>query len=398
MTMYNRFEHIDLMCPEDLVALRTRIDDALSLKDCDRHFSSCCEQKQDAYPRACRLFTVSEGVRWLNKHQLEQLTASFRSWLEASRDNRTRRSRERVYLAFLLLRYSGARLGEVLALDERRNFDYLRKVVMIDDCTADGGVREVPLPEDVVECLREYCIQYEVDTSVQSKTAERLFDLDQGFLRRKFYEQSSRCGLPKDLLNPRVLRNSRAIELLQGGMPMRAVQAILGHTKADFTASYVTLAQNDLRHIINQHCHQEFGMETSARNTFHGEVTSVVTNPVMSEVTLKTSAGYEVVAIVTNESRKKLGLSEGRKASAMVKATWVLLEKTTLPMQTSARNAFPGVVTNIICDDVVVEVSGKLGDGTPICALITVASFEKLGIGTGDSFLFMFKAMSVIIS
>ncbi|WP_027185995.1 TOBE domain-containing protein [Desulfovibrio inopinatus] len=398
MTMYKKFEKVELMCPEELLALRSRIDNELTARDCDSPHSSCNEYRQDTLPRACRLFTVSEGVRWLNKHQLELLASSFTAWVQVSRDARTKRSRERVYLVFLLLRYSGARLGEVLSLDERKNFDYLRKVVMIDDSTAEGKKREVPLPEEVIECLREYCIQYEVDTTETSKSTERLFDLDQGFLRRKFYEQSSRSGLPKDLLNPRVLRNSRAIELLQGGMPMRAVQAILGHTKADFTASYVTLAQNDLRHIIHQHCHQEFGMETSARNTFHGEVTKVVSNPVMSEVTLRTSAGYEIVAIITNESREKLGLAEGKKASAMVKATWVILEKALIPPQTSARNAFPGVVTNIISDDVVVEVSGKLGDGTPICALITAGSFDKLGIGKGDSFIFMFKAMSVIIS
>jgi len=43
-------------------------------------------------------------------------------------------------------------------------------------------------------------------------------------------------------------------------------------------------------------------------------------------------------------------------------------------------------------------VDGSLDDGTPVCALVTAGSFEKLGIGEGDRFIFMFKAMSVIIS
>lgn len=46
----------------------------------------------------------------------------------------------------------------------------------------------------------------------------------------------------------------------------------------------------------------------------------------------------------------------------------------------------------------VAEVSGILEDGTPVCALVTAESFTKLGIGEGNCFIFMFKAMSVILS
>ncbi len=391
----NITDRIENLEKEELFALRGRIDEMLTAME-PAESTAAAPLPQGAQPqsKACRLFNVTEGVRRLNKRQLKLLTEAFAAWLEASRDARTRRSRERVFLVFMMLRYTGARLGEVLALDERRDFDFIRGVVLIPD---GSEKREVPLPKEVIARIRSYCVRYNVG-SVGENSNERIFDLDQGFIRRKFYEQEERSGLPKELLNPRVLRNSRAIELLQGGMPMRAVQVLLGHSKTDYTASYVTLTDEDLHQIIHQHFRKEFGMETSVRNTFRGEIISINANEVMCEVTLKTESGKEVVGIITNESRQKLALAEGKEASAMIKATWVILESHKAEAQTSARNAFPGVITNVVSDGIVTEVSGTLDDGTPVCGLITAASFESLGIGKGDSFVFMFKAMSVILS
>lgn len=383
------------MSDDQLLELEKCVSDLLST----RHSNGYTANPPVGLMPACRLLTVSEGVRRLDKAQLETLAQAFGAWVEEARDSRTRRSRERVFIIFLVLRYTGARLGEVLTLDEHADIDFGQGLVILRRNGEEGNdreVRHVPLPEDVVERIRIWC-----ETNVYPTHAtegERLFRLDQGFLRRKFYEQEKRCALPRELLNPRVLRNSRAIELLQGGMPMRAVQALLGHTTADLVSSYVTLADEDLKNITQQYCRVEFSMETSARNTFHGTVIRVVSNPVLSEVVLKTDSGYEVAAVITNQSREKLGLAEGKPATALVKATWVILDKGAPPLATSPRNAFPGVVTSVISDDVVTEVQGKLADGTPVCALVTAGSFKKLKIGEGDSFVFMFKAMSVIVS
>ncbi len=381
-------EQLESLTREELLNLRGRIEDALAADG----------GTAEPYLRerhACRLFSVAEGVPWLDSRQLEKLTKSFEAWMETARDARARRSRERIFIVYLLLRYTGAKPGEILALDEREHFDFLCSTVTIP---SEEKIREVPLPVETIGRIREYCAKYGIEKTHGDVGRERLFDVDQGFLRRKFHEQEESSGLPKDLLNPRVLRNSRAIELLQGGMPMRAVQALLGHGKTDITASYVTLADDDLRQIIHHHCIKEFGMETSARNTFHGEVVRVSANSVMCEITLKTASGYEVAAVITNPSRERLGLTEGSKATALVKASWVILEKSDAPALTSARNAFPGVITGVKSDGVVAEVTGTLDDGTPVCALVTAGSFDTLGIGKGDTFVFMFKAMSVIVS
>lgn len=63
----------------------------------------------------------------------------------------------------------------------------------------------------------------------------------------------------------------------------------------------------------------------SARNQFAGTVSSVVKGAVNAEVAITLPGGTVVIAIVTNESVLDLGLTPGAAATALIKASHVLL-------------------------------------------------------------------------
>ena len=65
-------------------------------------------------------------------------------------------------------------------------------------------------------------------------------------------------------------------------------------------------------------------MRTSARNQLVGTVTSVSIGAVMAEIEVNVE-GVPVVAVITKESAEKLGLAEGSKVSAIIKATDVMI-------------------------------------------------------------------------
>lgn len=67
------------------------------------------------------------------------------------------------------------------------------------------------------------------------------------------------------------------------------------------------------------------GLKTSARNHLRGTLSRLVKGAVNSEVTLQTSGGLTVNAIITNESVDSLGLDIGKSVSAIVKASHVIL-------------------------------------------------------------------------
>lgn len=66
-------------------------------------------------------------------------------------------------------------------------------------------------------------------------------------------------------------------------------------------------------------------MKVSARNALRGTVRSVEHGAVNSEVVLALPGGQEVVAVVTKRSAEALGLEPGREATALVKASNVML-------------------------------------------------------------------------
>jgi molybdopterin-binding protein len=66
-------------------------------------------------------------------------------------------------------------------------------------------------------------------------------------------------------------------------------------------------------------------MKLSARNVLKGRVTQVKPGVVNSEITLEMPGGDKIVAIITKESAETLGLTEGKEAYAVIKASNVMV-------------------------------------------------------------------------
>lgn len=72
------------------------------------------------------------------------------------------------------------------------------------------------------------------------------------------------------------------------------------------------------------------GVPTSARNTFAGLVTRVVQDTVMAQVELQCGP-FRVVSLMSTEAAQELGLEPGMPATAVVKATTVIINRPTSP-------------------------------------------------------------------
>ena len=68
------------------------------------------------------------------------------------------------------------------------------------------------------------------------------------------------------------------------------------------------------------------GMELSARNRLDGTVQSIETDGIMAEVTVETTGGQTVTAVITTSSVDRLGIAEGDEVNAVIKATAVMIE------------------------------------------------------------------------
>jgi molybdate transport system regulatory protein len=344
-------------------------------------------------PCPARFFSVPGDVKHLDTGQLEELTAAFRAWAARAGRPDVRLSRGRILLIYLLLRHCGAKLGEVLGLDDRADFDLDAGVVRLGgDKDGDALPREVKLPQAVAEELART-----LDDPAFVAMRGAVFRMDGGYVRRKFYERGQECGLPKELSNPRILRHSRAVELLRGGVPLTIVQTILGHGTVNLTAHYLSFTQEDIKTLVSYYIHKEARMKTSARNTFTGQVSRVRVGAILAEVTLVTPAGHQLVSVITNESLEKLDIREGVLATASIKAPLVILVKDDEAPTSSMRNRFFGKIARINEGTIAAEVVVTADADTEICALITDESVKRLDLKVGDPIWAMFKAFSVVL-
>ena len=143
---------------------------------------------------------------------------------------------------------------------------------------------------------------------------------------------------------------------------------------------------------------RRISMKTSARNQFAGTVAQLTCGAVNDEIVLDLASGQRIVATITHDSTVDLGLQPGMQASAMIKASSIMLVVDDGDAKFSARNRMPGVVARIQTGAVNTEVVIALDGGGALAAIITNDSCTALGLAAGVRASGLFNAASVILA
>ncbi|MEG0858657.1 MAG: TOBE domain-containing protein [Pseudomonas sp.] len=138
-------------------------------------------------------------------------------------------------------------------------------------------------------------------------------------------------------------------------------------------------------------------MKVSARNTFKGQVSNVGQGAVNAEVSLTLPGGEQLVAVVTMESVKNLGIAPGKEAIALVKAPWVMLMTESSDIRLSARNCLEGTVLSVNDGAVNAEVVIELAGGTKVYSIVTRDAVAELGLTPGVKATAVIKASHIIL-
>jgi molybdate transport system regulatory protein len=348
-----------------------------------------------ASPDHARILAGPGGGRSLDPIQLNRLEQALRAWAESARRPDLALSRRRVLLIFLLIRYTGARLNEVLDLDLGADFDPGSGRVRFrkEAGTVGHAGREVQMPDGVAAEIREIR-----EALTPREAAGRMLRLDPAHVRRKLYACAETAGLPRAMGAPEVIRRSRAVELLQGNVPLPVVQKILGHSTPSLAAAYVNFSEEEMRRVEAFFVERENRRRTSARNAFFGKVESVVRGDVQSRVEIATPGGCRIRAVITNGSLERLGLKQGGLVAAEVKAPWVTVYRGTDDPGSSEDNVLAATVERTVRGKVTAEIVSRLADGTEICSIVTDESRKALDLRPGEPVRVAFNAFAVILN
>ena len=323
--------------------------------------------------------------------QLEQLEQSFRAWAISPSSGKRQLSRLRILIIFLIIRYTGARLNEVLTLSQV-DIDLKGHRVHFRKEGQDGG-RYVQIPEQLANEMKSVMDQL----SSQNSPVE-IFKIDAAHVRRKFYECADATGIPRELGTPEAIRRSRAVELMQSNVPLPVVQRIMGHSTPNLAASYVKFSEEDIRRIERFHMEKESRRRTSARNRFFGKVERVHIGDVQASIELASVEGHRILSVITMHSLKQLGLKPGSLIGAEVKAPWVVLYKGLEAPKCTAENKFLGSVLRISKGKINSEIVVRISENTDLCSILTEKSRKMIDIREGDTVWAVFNAFSVVIN
>lgn len=185
-------------------------------------------------------------IAYLTQEQLNALTKEFMDYYDKS-EKAYRKKRGRYWLAFLFLRHTGARLNEVLSLDDNTDIDFRNsEIKLITLKQKRRTFRIVPLPANIISEVATFIAQY-------PQLKGRVFKgLEASNFRKKFYELSQKANIPKELAHPHILRHTRAIDLLRAGVPVTVVQDLLGHSSLTTTAIYLRMSAQEAKWILKE--------------------------------------------------------------------------------------------------------------------------------------------------
>lgn len=185
--------------------------------------------------------------RWLDRReQSALLRESERALNAASTDAaRTQALRDRAIL--LLLLNSGLRISELCALRLRDVELTERKGKVIVRAGKGAKQREIPLNQPARQALRAWL-------EVRPATGEALFlgkrgeALTPAGIHRRLADLARRAGVED--LSPHTLRHTFAKNLVDAGVGLERVAALLGHANLNTTRIYVAPGERDLERAV----------------------------------------------------------------------------------------------------------------------------------------------------
>lgn len=344
-------------------------------------------------PGHLHLSPLADAEGCLDSRQLAELEEAFRRWASSGKRSDHFQSRQRILLIFLIIRYTGARLNEVLGLDfdsdflrQQQRFRFNKRVAGKECC------REVQVPAKIAADIEEILADWR---AAQPRLAP--FRIDPAHVRRKFYERAKDIGLASSLGTPETLRKSRAVELLRDHMPLPVVQQLMGHSTPNLTAALVEFSQSEIGRVARFFAERENRRTTSARNAFFGKISRIESGGIQTLVELTSVTGNRLSAIITNTSFARLGLEAGLLVTAEVKAPWIQLSVGDAPPRCSADNIYHGVVRHCQGNRTSAEVVVALPDSSEFCAIISEQARKSLNLVVGDEVWVFFDAFAVVL-
>ncbi len=189
---------------------------------------------------------TNRNIQYLTEEEINALTKTWIDYYDSREKKARRKARGQYFLTFLVLRYTGARHGEVRLIDDSTDISFRECEIRLKTLKQKRNIqRVVPVPPEVIAEIARYLAEY---PSMKGK----IFKLDVTNFKKKFHELALKAGISREKSHPHVLRHTRAMELLRSGIPITAVQSFLGHASLNSTSVYLRFSNMEVKQMMKE--------------------------------------------------------------------------------------------------------------------------------------------------
>lgn len=187
----------------------------------------------------------SSHFHYFTEEEINRITSRIQEWYDESKGKR-RKYRGKYWLTFLVLRFTGARHGEVYLIDDEKDVDYRTSEVKLWTLKQRRkSQRIVPLPNQVVSEIARYLMEY-------PEMKGKIFKIHPANFRKWFAEMVVQAGVDKEKAHPHALRHTRAMEMIRAGIPLTIIQSMLGHANLNSTAVYLRFSNVEAKMLLKE--------------------------------------------------------------------------------------------------------------------------------------------------
>jgi len=171
-------------------------------------------------------------IHYFTQEQLSKLSKEFKKYYEGSKKGRAVQHGKH-WMVFLLLRYTGARISEIVSVNESKSLNLNDNTIKLVTLRSKKKENRIVQFDNIV---KEEYLQI---TAKYPEIKGKVLKVNRINFYERFREIAEKAGIPKKLSHPNILRHTRAIELLKRGESLLEVQRILGHKYIENTATYL---------------------------------------------------------------------------------------------------------------------------------------------------------------
>lgn len=185
--------------------------------------------------------------KWLTKTDQGRLERTVEADLQNARTEPAKRAARRDYALITLMLHTGLRAGEVCALTLGDLTLSDRKGQLVVQAGKGSKQRTLPLNQPVREALTNWLEVRPATTHRQVFLGQRGDPLTESALRRILDALARRANVDA---SPHTLRHTFGKRLVDNGVTLEKVAALMGHSSLNTTRMYLTPGQQDLARAV----------------------------------------------------------------------------------------------------------------------------------------------------